>query len=668
MSKYIKFMLTTLLLSLILFEAVVFGILIQKKGVFEPSYQSMIVDKYRILENTDEKKIIMIAGSSSAFGLDQELLEEQTGYKVANLGLHAGFGYLFTSELAKENINEGDIVLLGYEYGWVDNFAYWGQSLIMSGIDDNIDMYKKIVPASAWKEFVGYLFQYAATKHSYEGSSGNYSRSAFDPENAQMTWPRYYAMSDYFDRESTYGHISVLDKNGNVSIANQSIEYLKELKKYVEDRGASIYFVSSPILYESVSCSVDDFLMLAELEEELVGIPYISDPRLYMFPADLMADAINHCNSEGQEARTSILVDDLRLCGAIKSESLTEITKSEHGETLVLVDLLPKRLLHKPEEVRSVYSMDSAGNVAEYKEGTDYLVDYERGTIRRTDSSAIPNYSEHHVTYDSGKFSLVRDSENQNPESNRSYQICVDYEYLVSEKELEAVTDSSSYLSDDVKSKVLNGESITIALCGDSIGAGADTNGQDIFLYYLAGSLEQYYGVDVNTAQLSVEEGSRDYLLENIPQIIELHPDVVMIEFGMEDHCDADAAAEEKVNRFTSDIESAVDALQEQGIDVILIGFPQQNMTWEEENVEATKLYNEVLKDIAGRKNVYFADVYDIFDRVGEIKPISRDVMADFIHHPTEWGHKLYFTSIIEAFNCYGDMRPIDLPYYVSVD
>ena len=667
MSKYIKFMLTTLLLSLILFEAVVFGILIQKKGVFEPSYQSMIVDKYRILENTDEKKIIMIAGSSSAFGLDQELLEEQTGYKVANLGLHAGFGYLFTSELAKENINEGDIVLLGYEYDWINNFDYWGQSLIMSGIDDNIDMYK-LIPPGDWKEFVGYMFSYAAKKHSYGGSSGNYSRSAFSSENGQMTWPRYYAMSDYFERESTYGHISVLDNNGNVSITDRSIEYLRDLKKYVEERGASIYFVSSPILYESVSCSVDDFLKLAELEEELVGIPYISDPRLYMFPIDLMADAVNHCNSEGQRVRTSILAEDLRLCGAIKSESLTEITKSEHGETLVLVDLLPKRLLHKPEEVRSVYSMDSAGNVTEYKEGTDYLVDYERGTIRRTDSSAIPNYSEHHVTYDSGKFSLVRDSENQNPESNRSYQICVDYEYLVSEKELEAVTDSSSYLSDDVKSKVLNGESITIALCGDSIGAGADTNGQDIFLYYLAGSLEQYYGVDVNTAQLSAEEGSRDYLLENIPQIIELHPDVVMIEFGMEDHCDTDAAAEKNINCFTSDIETAVDTLWEHGIDAILIGFPQQNMTWNAEDVEATKLYNEALKAIADSKNVYFADVYDIFDQVGKIKPISRDVMADFIHHPTEWGHKLYYTSIIEAFNFNGDMKPINLPYYICVD
>ena len=81
------------------------------------------------------------------------------------------------------------------------------------------------------------------------------------------------------------------------------------------------------------------------------------------------------------------------------------------------------------------------------------------------------------------------------------------------------------------------------------------------------------------------------------------------------------------------------------GVDVILIVFCQQNMTWDQENVEATKLYNEALKEIADRNNIYFADVYTVFDKVGNVKPLSTDVMADFIHHPTEWGHKLYLTS-----------------------
>lgn len=51
---------------------------------------------------------------------------------VANLGLHAGFGHLFYAELAKANINEGDIVLLGYEYGWQGVFQQLGTYVLKS--------------------------------------------------------------------------------------------------------------------------------------------------------------------------------------------------------------------------------------------------------------------------------------------------------------------------------------------------------------------------------------------------------------------------------------------------------------------------------------------------------------------------------------------------------
>lgn len=122
MRQYIKYMLSILILTIVIFETIILAILCNPKGVFKTSYQSIIVDKYRILQQTDSPKIIVIAGSSSAFGLDQELLEEETGYRVVNLGLHAGFGHLFYSELAKENIQQGDIVLLGYEYGWQNGF------------------------------------------------------------------------------------------------------------------------------------------------------------------------------------------------------------------------------------------------------------------------------------------------------------------------------------------------------------------------------------------------------------------------------------------------------------------------------------------------------------------------------------------------------------------
>lgn len=495
-----------------------------------------------------------------------------------------------------------------------------------------------------------------------------YSREAFSGEDGQMTWLRDYAMSDYFDNVSTYGTISVLNANGEVEITDTSAKYLSNLKKYVEDCGASIYFVSSPILYESVTCSTDDFLKLVELEENTIGIPYISDPRLYMFPIDLMSNAINHCNSEGEKVRTSILVDDLQLCGAIKSEAMSQTVKDENGETFALVDTLPKRFLHNPGTIKRVYGKDVEGNEVQFTEGVDYVIDYERGTIRRTNNSSIPNYSEHNVVYNSGKFTRVNDPENYNPGDNRKFQVKVDYDYYVSEKELEVLENNSACLSESVRNKILNDEDITIALYGDSIGAGADTNGDGIFLNYLDETLEQYYDINVETQNFSSGVRSRDLLAEDLQSIIDMKPDVLMIEFGMNDHCGADGNTEERVTAYKNDIENAVNVLKENNIDVILIGFFQQNMTLDVENMEATRLYNEALKDIADRNNIYFADVYSVFEKVGNVKPLSRDVMADFIHHPNEWGHKLYLTSIIDVFNINGEMRPVDLPDYVYVE
>lgn len=157
MKQYLKFLITTFVLTMVLFESIVIGILKVPAGVFYSSYQSLIQDKYRMLKDTNDPKIIMVSGSSSAFGLDQKMLEEATGFKVANLGLHAGFGHLFYSELAKANINKGDIVLLGYEYGWQNGFNFLDQNLIMTGIDDDIEMYVRI-PVRKWKDFIGYIF------------------------------------------------------------------------------------------------------------------------------------------------------------------------------------------------------------------------------------------------------------------------------------------------------------------------------------------------------------------------------------------------------------------------------------------------------------------------------------------------------------------------------
>lgn len=310
MKQYLKFVITTLILTFFIFEFLVIGILKYPGNVFYSSYQSLIQDKYRILMETESPKIIVVSGSSSAFGLDQEMLEKACdGYRVVNLGLHAGFGDLFYSELAKANINQGDIVLLGYEYGWQNSIDIKGVDLIMSGIDGNLEMYTRI-PVKKWPKFIGGLFMYAEKKNLYEDASGIYSREAFDSQTGQMTMVRDEPME--YD-PSLFGTFNLT----NVTIADEVVDYLVDFKEFVEERRANVYFIAPPLVKDAVVSDTSEFIKLKEMEEELIGIPYISDPTEYLFPCEWMSNAMYHCNSKGEKIRTELLIEDLRRASVI---------------------------------------------------------------------------------------------------------------------------------------------------------------------------------------------------------------------------------------------------------------------------------------------------------------------------------------------------------------
>lgn len=312
MKSYLKFLVSIFLMATFIFELIVLGILKYPKAVFYSSYQSLIQDKYHLLMETNEPKIIIVAGSSAAFGIDQEMLEKASGYKVVNLGLHADFGFFFLSELAKANINEGDIVLLGYEYNWPRDYAFTriNENLIMSGIDNDIEIYTKI-PANKWSYFIGNIFKYAETKNNYTDATGTYSRESFDGETGQMTLLR--------DSQIQYNpevHSSI--ELANIAISEESTKYLEDYKNYIENKKAMVYFIAPPVLDESVQNDYAWFDYLKQMEEKTIGIPYISDPKEYIFPRELMFDTIYHCNSKGEDARTELLIKDLERAEIIK--------------------------------------------------------------------------------------------------------------------------------------------------------------------------------------------------------------------------------------------------------------------------------------------------------------------------------------------------------------
>ena len=290
----------SLLLLLMLSYVILFP-----KNIFHSSYQSIIQDKYENLLNTPSPKIIIVGGSSACFGVDENLLEKRTGYPVVNLGLHAGFGGLFNTEISKANINDGDIVLLAYEYGWPEEiyFKEFGTDLVMSGIDSKYEIYR-YVPFKEFSKMIGYFPEYCKQKANYQEAQGTYSRASFD-ESAHIVLEREFSMEGYDPK--TWGGIDLSE----TKISDNSIRYLKNFKKYVEGKGAALYFAAPP-LYKKAQISTDEsFMQIVQEEEKMIGIKYISNPLDYFYSDEYMFDTIYHCSSRGEIKRTEQLADDI---------------------------------------------------------------------------------------------------------------------------------------------------------------------------------------------------------------------------------------------------------------------------------------------------------------------------------------------------------------------
>ena len=85
MYKFIKYILTINIICVVFIAVTTISIVLFPCDAFDGCWQSILQAKYERLTETNSPKIIMISGSSSTFGLDQNYLESKTGYNVFKL-------------------------------------------------------------------------------------------------------------------------------------------------------------------------------------------------------------------------------------------------------------------------------------------------------------------------------------------------------------------------------------------------------------------------------------------------------------------------------------------------------------------------------------------------------------------------------------------------------
>ena len=80
------------ILVIVLPVGILLGMLFMLPSQYSNTFVGELDEKYNRLMEIDEPKIIVVGGSSVAFGLESEIIEEYTGMPVVNFGLYAALG------------------------------------------------------------------------------------------------------------------------------------------------------------------------------------------------------------------------------------------------------------------------------------------------------------------------------------------------------------------------------------------------------------------------------------------------------------------------------------------------------------------------------------------------------------------------------------------------
>ena len=279
-------------------------------GQYEYNYMASVADKLDRLKSINEPKIILVGNSNLAFGINSQTIEQELGMPVVNLGIHGGLGNAFYERLAKENINEGDIVVVCHEDYW-DTGEIPDPSLAWIAYDYNSEILPLITEDNFFNILLAYpkyikssLFLWASGRGNVDGG-GSYSRTAFNeygdvvckPESGQMDVELYFSRKPVVVPE----------------ISEICSDRLNQLNEYVTEKGASLVVAGYPIAYgEYAEFTQDDFRDFQAKLDKALDCEIISDYTNYFYPYDYFYDTELHLTEQGAQIRTQQLISDLK--------------------------------------------------------------------------------------------------------------------------------------------------------------------------------------------------------------------------------------------------------------------------------------------------------------------------------------------------------------------
>lgn len=307
--KFIVYICLVLLVAAIPLVGI-YAYAVQQPATYKESYYAALPMKYDRIKQLKREKLVVIGGSSVAFGVDSKLVEQELKMPCVNFGLYAAFGLKPMLDLSVDAIGEGDIVVIAPELSSQMFSDYVGYDFLLQACEGRSDMAVDL----GISYVTGFLSKFPAyIEEAHELRSlgglkvnGIYAFSSFDAYGDIVYEREHNIMDGMYSKDN-------LPEINKELVSDEFAKLVNEYAKKVERKGAKVYFGFCPVNQLSVEhisqSDRDEFVKALEEKLEFEVIASLDD---HIFDAGYFYDSNFHTNDAGTIRNTVLLINDIK--------------------------------------------------------------------------------------------------------------------------------------------------------------------------------------------------------------------------------------------------------------------------------------------------------------------------------------------------------------------
>ncbi len=283
--------------------------------------------KHQQLNTSKSPRAIFVGGSNLMFGLESELIKEETDYEPVNMGLIGGLRLSFMLNEIRRELNPGDIVILALEYNQLnaaDENA--GPQVLMRVIEQRPQSIQylnlthwRLLTDSGIQEHLGIVFRSSIKRiPKHLPFFLNYER-----KEADMQFNEYGDLLTFRKQPPKHegNYQKVLPDSFKSNRVNSRIKQLNEFFRYCKSRGVNVVFTYPPIPESQFSQKREIAHEIHEKLKENLEIPIIQAPQDMVFDTENFINESYHLHGPAIRERTKRLINALENYeGSIKEE------------------------------------------------------------------------------------------------------------------------------------------------------------------------------------------------------------------------------------------------------------------------------------------------------------------------------------------------------------